>query len=119
MRHAGVRSVRIAFEAIGAADAPVVLVAGGISAHRHVAASARFPEAGWANDLVGAGRALDPARHRILAFDYIGADGTLDALIEIGRAACRERVCQYVETSGVAGSLKKKTETNTETHEEP
>src|SRR3546814_19782830 len=80
MRHAGVRSVRIAFEAIGAADAPVVLVAGGISAHRHVAASARFPEAGWANDLVGAGRALDPARHRILPFDYIGADGTHDAL---------------------------------------
>src|SRR3546814_17097400 len=46
------------------------------------AAIARFPTAGWANDLVGAGRALDPARHRILAFDYIGADGTLDALIE-------------------------------------
>lgn len=82
MRHAGVRSVRIAFEATGAADAPVVLVAGGISAHRHVAASAQFPEAGWANDLVGAGRALDPARHRILAFDYVGADGTLDALID-------------------------------------
>src|SRR3546814_5180408 len=70
MRHAGVRSVRIAFEAIGAADAPVVLVAGGISAHRHVAASARFPEAGWANDLVGAGRALDPARHRIRSEEH-------------------------------------------------
>src|SRR3546814_20657919 len=81
MRHAGVRSVRIAFEAIGAADAPVVLVAGGISAHRHVAASARFPEAGWANDLVGAGRALDPPRHRILPFDYIGHEGPPDALI--------------------------------------
>src|SRR3546814_16233964 len=84
MRHAGVRSVRIAFEAIGAADAPVVLVAGGISAHRHVAASARFPEAGWANDLVGAGRALDPPRHRLLAFDYIGRDGTPAALIDTG-----------------------------------
>src|SRR5690606_119127 len=82
MRHAGVRSVRIAFEAVGAAGAPVVLVAGGISAHRHVAASAQFPEAGWANDLVAAGRALDPAHHRILAFDYVGADGTLDAPID-------------------------------------
>ena len=82
MRHAGVRSVRVAFETIGAADAPVVLVAGGISAHRHVAASAQFPEAGWANDLVGAGRVLDPARCRILAFDYVGADGTLDAPID-------------------------------------
>src|SRR5690606_16393482 len=82
MRHAGMRSVRVAFEAVGAADAPVVLVAGGISAHRHVAASARFPEAGWADALVGPGRALDPARRRILAFDYVGADGSLDAPID-------------------------------------
>src|SRR3546814_14166037 len=28
---------------------------------------------------------------------------------EIGRASCRERVCQYVYISGVAVSLKKKT----------
>src|SRR3546814_12713131 len=28
---------------------------------------------------------------------------------QIGRASCRERVCQYVKISGVAGSLKKKT----------
>src|SRR3546814_14440131 len=28
---------------------------------------------------------------------------------EIGRASCRERVCQYVSISVVAGSLKKKT----------
>src|SRR3546814_12587605 len=28
---------------------------------------------------------------------------------EIGRASCRERVCQYVEISGVAVSLKKTT----------
>src|SRR3546814_15816571 len=27
---------------------------------------------------------------------------------QIGRASCRERVCQYVENSVVAGSLKKK-----------
>src|SRR3546814_12034213 len=27
---------------------------------------------------------------------------------QIGRASCRERVCQYVEISGVAGSLRKK-----------
>ena len=83
MRHAGVRNVRVAFEIVGAAaDAPVVLIAGGISAHRHVAANAQFPETGWANDLVGAGRTLDPKDYRILAFDYIGADGALDAPID-------------------------------------
>src|SRR3546814_12887421 len=31
-------------------------------------------------------------------------------LNEIGRASCREGVCQYVYISGVAGSLKKKKE---------
>lgn len=82
MRHAGLRAVRIAFEIAGPADAPVVLVAGGISAHRHVAASARFPEQGWADGLVGAGRALDPRRRRILSFDYVGADGSLDVPID-------------------------------------
>src|SRR3546814_15042498 len=36
----------------------------------------------------------------------LGAEGgTID---EIGRAACRERVCQYVSISGVGESLKKK-----------
>ncbi len=82
LRHAGPRTVTLRYEVQGPADAPVVFVAGGISAHRHVAASAEFPEKGWANDLVGAGRALDPSARRILAFDFVGADGTLDAPID-------------------------------------
>lgn len=82
LRHAGTRSVTLRYEVQGPADAPVVFVAGGISAHRHVAASAEFPEKGWANELVGAGRALDPACRRILAFDFVGADGKLDAPID-------------------------------------
>lgn len=82
LRHAGERRVRIAWEMAGAAHAPVVLVAGGISAHRHVAAGVTFAEPGWADGLVGSGRTLDPARCRILAFDYIGSDGQLDAPID-------------------------------------
>src|SRR5690606_39966003 len=62
MRHAGVQAVVLRYEIHGPAGAPVVLVAGGISAHRHVAASSEFPEKGWANALVAAGRTLDPAR---------------------------------------------------------
>ncbi|TDK24440.1 homoserine O-succinyltransferase [Luteimonas aestuarii] len=81
-RHAGERRVRIAWELVGPEGAPVVFVAGGISAHRHVAASATFAERGWADGLVGPGLALDPARVRILAFDYLGSDGTLDAPID-------------------------------------
>lgn len=82
LRHAGARTLSLRYELHGPAGAPVVFVAGGISAHRHVAASAQFPENGWANDLVRAGRTLDPARVRILSFDFIGADGQLDAPID-------------------------------------
>src|SRR3546814_15828905 len=34
--------------------------------------------------------------------------GAVGRATKIGRASCRERVCQYVSISGVAGTLKKK-----------
>lgn len=82
MRHAGTRTLVLRHELQGPADAPVVFLAGGISANRHVAASAEFPEKGWANALIAPGRTLDPARRRILAMDFIGADGDLDVPID-------------------------------------
>lgn len=82
MRHVGTRMLRLSWELIGPADAPVVFIAGGISAHRHVAAHAADPRKGWANDLVAGGRTIDPATSRVLAFDYVGADGRLDAPID-------------------------------------
>jgi homoserine O-acetyltransferase/O-succinyltransferase len=80
LQHAGVRNVEIAYELVGPADAPVVLAAGGISAHRHVVASAAFPEAGWWQTQSGLG--LDTTRIRLLAIDWLGADGQLDAPID-------------------------------------
>jgi homoserine O-acetyltransferase len=82
LRHAGPRTVRIAWELLGGVGLPVVLVAGGISAHRHVAASAAFDEAGWWDVQAGDGCALDPRRVRVLAIDWLGADGTLDLPID-------------------------------------
>ena len=82
LRHGGRRAVRLAWESLGPEDAPAVFVAGGITAHRHLAATAEFPERGWVDPLVGAGRALDPARRRIVAFDYVGADGRIDAPLD-------------------------------------
>ncbi len=82
LRHAGVRQVTLRYELLGEAGLPVVFVAGGISAHRHVVASETFPENGWANALAQAGRALDPTRRRLLAIDYVGADGKLDVPLE-------------------------------------
>ncbi|MDV3469364.1 homoserine O-succinyltransferase [Stenotrophomonas sp. C3(2023)] len=82
MRHAGLRTVTVRWECAGPPQAAVVVLAGGISAHRHVAANDRFAEKGWAEGLVGPGRTLDPQLLRVLAFDFIGADGTLDAPID-------------------------------------
>jgi homoserine O-acetyltransferase len=82
LRHAGGQIVRLRYESIGAADLPVVFVAGGISAGRHVAASDAFPDPGWWQGVAGAGCALDPARHRLLAIEWVGADGALDAPID-------------------------------------
>jgi homoserine O-acetyltransferase len=81
-RHAGTRKLRLSYELVGPAGAPVVFVAGGISAHRHVAANALDQGSGWAEGLVGEGRALDPSTRRILAFDYVGACGGIDAPID-------------------------------------
>jgi homoserine O-acetyltransferase/O-succinyltransferase len=82
LRHSGPRRVRLSFEWQGPADAPVLLVAGGISAHRHVAASQEFPEAGWWPEQAGPGSALDTSRYRVLALDWVGADGSLDEAID-------------------------------------
>ncbi len=82
LRHAGVLNVALRYEVQGPANAPVVFIAGGISAHRHVSASGEFPEKGWADELVAANRTLDPSKLRMLAFDFIGSDGALDAPID-------------------------------------
>ena len=100
MRHAGVQQVELAWELRGAAGAPVVFVAGGISAHRHVAASATFAEPGWADHLLGEARALDPARVQVLAFDFVGADGALDAPIDTADQA--DAVAALLDALGIA-----------------
>lgn len=82
LRHAGRRRVRLRYECVGAAGLPTVFVAGGISAHRHLAANPADGTPGWWEAQVGAGRALDPARVRLVAFDWVGADGALDAVID-------------------------------------
>lgn len=100
LRHAGRRRVALRHELFGGDGLPAVLVAGGISAHRHVAASAAFPEAGWWDCQVGAGCALDPAERRILGFDWLGADGSLDAPIDPADQA--DAVAALLDRLGIA-----------------
>lgn len=82
LRHAGPRTVRIGYECLGPPEAPAIAVLGGISADRHLAASKRYPDAGWWQAQIGAGRALDPHRVRLIGIDWLGADGSLDAPID-------------------------------------
>lgn len=82
LRHAGARDVTIAGEWCGDPGAPTVVVAGGISADRHVTASPRYSTPGWWEALAGPHRALDPTRHRLLAIDWLGIDGDLDVPID-------------------------------------
>lgn len=65
----------LAFERVGPTTAPVVVVLGGISAGRHVAAHAAAPERGWWDGFVGAGAPIDTDRVQVLSFDWLGGVG--------------------------------------------
>lgn len=82
MRHAGTRRVALRYELAGAADAPLVLVAGGISAGRHVRANRCDATPGWWEGQAGDGLPLHPSAARVVAFDWLAADGTLDVVVD-------------------------------------
>lgn len=62
-------------EVQGVSDAPVLVVLGGISASAHVAAHPDDPTPGWWEAVVGHGRAIDPARYRIVSIDWLTVPG--------------------------------------------
>ena len=61
----------VSYEINGLAGATVVAVLGGISASKHVASAPTDPRAGWWEDVVGIGRAIDTARVRVISIDYV------------------------------------------------
>lgn len=72
LHHGGsLASARLAWRLVGPPAAPVVLVLGGISAHRQVAAE----DGGWWPALVGEGLAVDTRRYRVLGIDWLGGSG--------------------------------------------
>lgn len=78
-RHAGSANVILRYELAGRSDGPLLVVAGGISAGRHVLSSNEFFEPGWWQ---AQSETLTLERYRILAIDWIGADGTADFPID-------------------------------------
>ena len=77
LAHAGVTAVSIRYELTGKPNAPLVLVAGGISAGRHVVANPSDESDGWWQS-----QSTTFASHRTLSIDWIAADGTLDRPID-------------------------------------
>jgi homoserine O-acetyltransferase len=77
LRYGGMAQTVVRYELVG--QGPLLLLAGGISAGRHVLASEAFPEDGWWQ---AQALALDPAKHQILAIDWLGSDGRIDRPID-------------------------------------
>jgi homoserine O-acetyltransferase len=63
---------KIAYRLIGPENAPVIVVLGGISAHRIVAGAAGE---GWWPEIVGPGLGVDTRHFRVLGIDYLGGRG--------------------------------------------
>lgn len=68
---AGSREVEVRYLWCGAVDAPTVIVQGGISADRDVTTLEDDPAAGWWQELVGEGAAIDLSCWRVLAIDWL------------------------------------------------
>jgi homoserine O-acetyltransferase/O-succinyltransferase len=60
-----------AYEVVGPAHAPAVLVLGGISSHAHVSATSADPTPGWWNSIVGPGRAVDTHAFRVVSPGFL------------------------------------------------
>ena len=98
-RHAGRQIVDVAYECVGPAHAPLVVICGGISAHRHVSAHAGNHGAGWWDAQVGPGRAVDTDAVRVLAIDWVGGDGRFDHAIDCSDQA--DAIAAVVHALGV------------------
>lgn len=79
LRHGGQIRTKLRFEIIGHHDRPLLIVAGGVSAGRHVLSSNEFPEAAWWDVQRDAFPLQD---YRVLAIDWLGADGAIDLPID-------------------------------------
>ena len=62
-------NAKLAWQCVGPADAPLIVVLGGISAHRRPSDDVGK---GWWQAQCGAGKALDTDRYRLLGIDWLG-----------------------------------------------
>jgi homoserine O-acetyltransferase len=75
--HCGPTPLSIRYELAGPKDAPLIIVAGGISAGRHALANASDQTDGWWQS-----QSQTLGGHRLLSIDWLGADGDFDRPID-------------------------------------
>lgn len=103
LTHGGSATTRLRYEIVGREDAPVLLVAGGISAGRHVVASDGFAEPGWWQSQACS---FGMPRFRLLSIDWVGADGTIDVPIDpIDQGEAIARLLDHRGISAIAGFI--------------
>lgn len=88
-------STAVRYEIVGPRGAPVVAVLGGISASRHVTASASDSSAGWWEDIVGPGRAIDTREFRVLGIDYLTKGTGAEPVTSIDQAVALATVLDH------------------------
>lgn len=90
------------WELTGPAGAPLVVTLGGISAGAHVTSTAGDRSAGWWEQSVGAGRAIDTRRTRVLSLDWLDAgDGVHEAVTTADQADALARVLDTLHVEAV------------------
>ncbi len=105
----GARDVPVRHALIGAANAPVIIVQGGISADCCVASGESDAKGGWWAMQIGAGRAIDLTRWRVLSINWltgaeigapaVSSEDQCDALAAVLDILRIERVHAFVGAS--------------------
>jgi homoserine O-acetyltransferase len=76
LEHGGrLHELHVGYQLYGDPALPLVVAIGGISASRHVTASADDERPGWWDAMVGEGRQIDTRAYAVLGIDWVGGAG--------------------------------------------
>ena len=95
----GVRRVCVRWSLAGPADAPLVIVQGGISADRRAVASEG--NGGWWSDVVGDGCAIDTRCRRVLSIDWLAGSDLGDDALAVGSEDQADAIAAVLDALGV------------------
>jgi homoserine O-acetyltransferase/O-succinyltransferase len=93
--------IDVRYQWVGAPDAPTIIVQGGISADRHVTET-EDGNAGWWTELVGADKAIDVTRYRVLSIDWLSPQDFADKPHAISSEDQADALAALVDALGIS-----------------